>query len=181
MFHSIPWSLFSTHYCSFSLTIRHPESQLKGLWQGVLRGSLFLCWFQCCKALPGFFLRIFSSLECLKKPVFAKRDLLWWKVRARLYWDVLTQWKVSASLSLFLKSEKISARLYEGKGPGYTGPSVIFNLFPQPTRLGHRSQIMEGPVLRPVSSYLIYKFTTSVCLTRQFCILIHRQNRPNIW
>jgi hypothetical protein len=34
-------------------------------------------------------------------------------------------------------------------------------------------------------SNLIYKFTTSVrasvCLTRQFCILIHRQNRPNIW
>jgi hypothetical protein len=42
---------------------------------------------------------------------------------------------------------------------------VIFNLFPQPTRLGHRSQIMEGPVLRPVSSYLIYKFTKSVRLS----------------
>ncbi len=27
----------------------------------------------------------------------------------------------------------------------------------------------------------IYIFTTSVRLTRQFCILIHRQNRPNIW
>jgi len=36
-----------------------------------------------------------------------------------------------------------------------TGPFVIFNLFPQLTSLGHRSQIMEGPVLRPFS-YLLY-------------------------
>jgi len=35
-----------------------------------------------CKALPGFFLCIFS---CLKKPVFSKRDLLPEKVPARLY------------------------------------------------------------------------------------------------
>jgi hypothetical protein len=28
------------------------------------------------KALPGFFLRIFSSITCLKKPVFSKEDLL---------------------------------------------------------------------------------------------------------
>jgi hypothetical protein len=45
------------------------------------------------KALPGFFLCIFSSLTCLKKrrnlPVFSKRDLLQWKVSARLYWDLL--------------------------------------------------------------------------------------------
>jgi hypothetical protein len=39
------------------------------------------------KALPGFFLCIFSSLTCLKKPVFSKRDLLRWKVPARLNWD----------------------------------------------------------------------------------------------
>jgi hypothetical protein len=47
------------------------------------------------KALPGFFLCIFSSLTCLKKLVFSKLDLL--------------QWKVTASLPLFLKSEKITA------------------------------------------------------------------------
>jgi hypothetical protein len=47
------------------------------------------------KALPGFFLCIFSSLTCLKKPVFSERDLV--------------QWKVPASLSLFLNSEKIPA------------------------------------------------------------------------
>jgi len=57
------------------------------------------------KALPGFFLCIFSSLTCLKKPVFSKRDLL--------------RRKVPASVSLFLKSEKISALLYGGKGPEY--------------------------------------------------------------
>jgi hypothetical protein len=82
------------------------------------------------KALPGFFLCIFSSLTCLKKPVFSKWDLLGWKVPARLYWDLLTSrgtsqvvlgssdlWKVPASQSLFLKSQKIPALLYIGKGP----------------------------------------------------------------
>jgi hypothetical protein len=47
------------------------------------------------KALLGFFLCIFSSLTCLKKPIFP------------------------ASLSLFLKSEKITVLLSVGKGPEY--------------------------------------------------------------
>jgi hypothetical protein len=34
------------------------------------------------KALPGFFLCIFSFITCLKKPVFSKLDLLQWKVPA---------------------------------------------------------------------------------------------------
>jgi len=42
------------------------------------------------ESLPGFFLCIFSSLSCLKKPIFSQRDLLRWKVPARLYWDLLT-------------------------------------------------------------------------------------------
>jgi len=61
--------------------------------------------FNSCEARPGFFLCIFSSLTCLKKSVFSKRDLL--------------QWKVPASLSLFLKSEKIPTLLYLGKGLVY--------------------------------------------------------------
>jgi hypothetical protein len=44
---------------------------------------------------------MFSSLTCLKKPVFRKQDIL--------------GWKVPASLSLFLKPEKIPALLYIGK------------------------------------------------------------------
>jgi hypothetical protein len=68
------------------------------------------------KALPGIFLCIFSSLTCLKIPVFSKPDLLRWKVPARLYWDILTSWRY---LSLFLKSEKIPAVLHIGKGPEY--------------------------------------------------------------
>jgi len=31
------------------------------------------------------------------------------------------------------------------------GPSAIFDMFPQPTGLGHRSQITEGPVIRSFS------------------------------
>jgi hypothetical protein len=58
------------------------------------------------------------SLTCVKKPVFSKRGLLRWKVPARLYCDLLTV-EVPASLSLFLKSEKIPALLYVGKEPEY--------------------------------------------------------------
>jgi hypothetical protein len=50
---------------------------------------------------------------------------------------------VPASLSLFLKSEKLRE-----KDPS-TGPSVIFDLFPQFTGLGHTSQITEGPYSGP--------------------------------
>ncbi len=57
------------------------------------------------KGLAGFFLCIFTSLTCLKKPVFSKRDLL--------------RRKVPASLSLFLKREKVSALLYGGKEPEF--------------------------------------------------------------
>jgi hypothetical protein len=41
----------------------------------------------------------------MMKPVFSKWDLLWWKV--------------PISLSLFIKSEKIPALLYVGKGREY--------------------------------------------------------------
>jgi len=54
--------------------------------------------------------------------------------------------KVPASLPLFLKVKKIPALLYVGKGP-----SMNFDVFPQPTGLGHRSQITKRPVLRPFS------------------------------
>jgi hypothetical protein len=67
------------------------------------------------KALPGFFLCIFSSLTCLKKPVLSKRDLLRWKVPARLYWDPLTSeryqpacQKVKKSLLCFTSEKDLS-------------------------------------------------------------------------
>jgi hypothetical protein len=53
----------------------------------------------------------------LKKPAFSKRDLLQWTVPAKL--GSSDQLKVLASLSLFLKSEKIPDLLYVGRGPQY--------------------------------------------------------------
>ncbi len=61
---------------------------------------------------------------------------------------------VTGSVSLFLKSEKIPALLYVGKGLEYT-PFHDFDLYPRRIGLGHRSQIMEG--LRPFS----YSFDSS--------------------
>jgi hypothetical protein len=67
------------------------------------------------------------ELPCLpEKPVFRK-------------WD-LQQWKVPASLSLFLKSEKIPALLCIGRGPTYR-PFCDLRSVPE-------AQITEGPVLR---------------------------------
>jgi hypothetical protein len=61
---------------------------------------------------------VFSAplLTCLKKPVFSKRDLLWWEVPVRLYWDLLTSGRYQPA---HLKSEKIPALLFVGKGPEY--------------------------------------------------------------
>jgi hypothetical protein len=69
------------------------------------------------KALPEFFSCLFSSITSVKKPVFTKRDLLQWKVPARLYWDHLTSGRYQLAFPLFLKIEKIPALLYIGKGP----------------------------------------------------------------
>jgi hypothetical protein len=66
---------------------------------------------------------------------------------------------ILASLSLFLKSEKIPALLYEGKGPKYR-PFVFFDLFPWPTTLGHRSQIThQALLLYIVTTYISYLLT----------------------
>jgi hypothetical protein len=106
------------------------------------------------KALPGFFLCIFSSIACLKKPVFSKRDLpRWKKVPARLYWILLTSERCQpASLSLFLKRENIPAQLYFKKGPEYIQAFCCdFQPVPSAYPPGHGSETTEGPILRPFS------------------------------
>jgi hypothetical protein len=72
------------------------------------------------KALPGFFLCIFSSLACLKKPVFKQAGSSAVEGTSEAVLRSSDQRKVPASPpSLFLKSEKIPALLYVGKGPAY--------------------------------------------------------------
>ncbi len=63
------------------------------------------------KALPEFFLCIFSSLTSLKKPVFSKRDLLRWKVPARLYWDFLTSGGTNQRVTISKKWKNLSSAL----------------------------------------------------------------------
>jgi hypothetical protein len=58
------------------------------------------------KALPGFFLCIFSSITCLKKPLLSKRDLPLWKVPARPYWDLLASERYQPACHYFLKVKK---------------------------------------------------------------------------
>jgi hypothetical protein len=106
-----------------------------------------------CKALPGFFLRIFSSLTSLKNPVFSKRDLLRWKVPG----FTGIQGKVLASLSLFLKSEKFPALLYVGKGPKYNPFRDFRPVRAQISNHGRAySQALllyeNSPTLKPVST-----------------------------
>jgi hypothetical protein len=65
-----------------------------------------------CKALPGFFLCIFS---CLKKRCFQQAASSSAVEGTSQPGYTGIQRKVLASLSLFLKSEKIPALLYVGK------------------------------------------------------------------
>ncbi len=50
------------------------------------------------------FSSVFSApwtLTCLKTPVFSKRDILWWKLPARLYWDLLTSGRYQPACHYF--------------------------------------------------------------------------------
>ncbi len=84
------------------------------------------------KALPGFFLCIFSCLTCLKKPVFSQP------------FTISKKWKNPSSA-------------LRRRRTGVQALPAIFDLFPWPTGLRHRSQITEGPVLGPFS------YTKSPC------------------
>jgi hypothetical protein len=75
--------------------------------------------------------------------------------------------KVPASLSLFLKSEKIPALLFLRKGPECRP-------FPGPASLRHRSQITEGPVLRPFS-YTFDPITSLALFTYQSIVPHYNQ------
>ncbi len=64
------------------------------------------------KALLGFFLCIFSSLTCCKKPVFSKPDLLRWKVPARLNWDLLTSRRYLQHVTISKNWKNLSSPLH---------------------------------------------------------------------
>ncbi len=100
------------------------------------------------KALPGFFFCIFSSLTCLKERVFSKRDLLQWKVPAKLYWDLLTSGRYQPAC------EKIPALLYVGKGPEYR-PFHDFQLVPLAYRPRAEISNHGRALYRPFSSTLL--------------------------
>jgi hypothetical protein len=71
------------------------------------------------KALPGFFLCIFSSLYLPEETCFQQEGSSAVEGTSQAVLGSSDQWMVPASLSLFLKSEKIPALLYLGKGPKY--------------------------------------------------------------
>jgi hypothetical protein len=86
--------------------------------------------FYSCKSIDKstawiFFVCISSCLTCLKKPVFSKWDLLWWKVNSQAVLGSSSDQrkKVPFNLSLFLKSEKIPALLYVRKRTWVDAPS----------------------------------------------------------
>jgi hypothetical protein len=81
--HHLHKNIDDLHLFEFGPSHQNPVSS-DGIEQFFFAGGQF--WHH--KALLGFFICIFSSITCLKKPVFSKRHLL--------------GWKVAASLSLFL-------------------------------------------------------------------------------
>jgi hypothetical protein len=96
------------------------------------------------KALPGFFLCIFSSIACLPEETrFHPAGSSAVEGTSQAVLDSSDQWKVRASLSLFLKSENIPALLYLRKA------AAIFNLFPRHTRQGMDLKLQKGLRIGP--------------------------------
>jgi len=144
------FSVIGVHVTKYIFT----SAGLRGVWKKPMPLLLLLLPGRCSifvKHCLDFFLCIFSSLTCLKKPVFIKLDLLWWKLPARL--AVLgssDQRKVPASLSLFLKSEKNPSSALRRKRIWVYRPFCDFRPVPSAYRPRiYRSQITEGLVLRP--------------------------------
>jgi len=73
------------------------------------------------KALPGFFLCIFSSLDAYlpEDTCFQQAGYSVVEATSQAVLGSFDERKVPASLSLFLKSEKFPALLHKGKGPEY--------------------------------------------------------------
>jgi hypothetical protein len=88
----------------------------------------------------------------MKKPVFRVRDLLWWKVLARLHWDPFDQGKVPDSLSLFLKSEKTPGLLSIGKGREY---KPFHDFRPVPLAYPPQAQISNYSGPSPIHKILL--------------------------
>ncbi len=83
------------------------------------------------KPLPRFFICIMNSLTCLEKTCFQQAGSSTVEGTSQAALGSCDQRKVPASLSLFLKREKIPAQFYVGKGPSI-GPSVIWDLCLRP-------------------------------------------------
>ncbi len=92
-----------------------------------------------CKALPGIFSFVFPALlPAWKETCFQQVGSSAVEGTSQAVVGSSDQRKVPASLSLFLKSEKISALLYVGKGPQYR-PFRDFRPVPLAYRLHERA------------------------------------------
>jgi hypothetical protein len=78
------------------------------------------------KALPGFFLSIFSFVTFLKKPCFQQAGSSAVEGTSHAVMGSCDELNVPTTLSLFLRSEKIPALLYVGKEPKYRRPFLDF-------------------------------------------------------
>ncbi len=100
------------------------------------------------KALPGFFLCILSSLDPYlpEETCFQQAGYYMVEGISQAVLGSSDERKVPSSLSLFLKSEKIPALLYKGKGPEYR-PFRNFRRVPpaSDTDLKSRKGLHSGP------------------------------------
>jgi hypothetical protein len=98
---------------------------------------------------------------------------MWWKVPARLYWDLLTNERYQPACHYFLKSEKIPALLYKGKGPEYRPfrnfrpVHTAWRQFCSRSLSGVRIGFKAGPV-EATCQRRTYKETIWVCILPGF-------------
>ncbi len=112
--------------------------------------------FTPCKALPGFFLCIFSSLTCLQKPVFSKQDLLWWKVSAvctMIFWPAEG---TSQPVTISKKWTNPSSTLFRKRTGVHALQGFLTCSLGVVASLGHRSEITEGT--QALLLYFIHQF-----------------------
>ncbi len=172
-FYVLTWGpLNSTPFFPLYTFVRFFESVVWFINNKVLQGFMTLLAllvsvgrdFISVKHCQDFFFVFSAPLPtCLKKPVFSKLDLLRGRYQpdcTGIFWPdegtsqpvlgSFDQMKVPASLPVTISKKWKNPRFYVGKWPEYRPFRDLRPTWPT-GGLGHRSQIVEGPVLRNFS------------------------------
>jgi len=122
------WHFVTGYFFIITLTLNSNMNQVGNLTYWNLGEALCSG-----KAPPGFFLCIFRSITCLKKPVFIKGDLPPWKVPARLDWDRLNSGRFFFNFGEVGKLMNFFSEKTSKFSPNYTENKIKFKDYWKPS------------------------------------------------